>query len=233
MLSDRHTLAWRHDITSSKSPRARPDFPASAPVNRWKGIAVRQPRGFRRCRTSIATLRTASIRTSGWAKSARSPSTRVCAPTCCASTITWCSGLAITGLAALGIYMLSVTGEMASAAKIMRNGAEVPARIAGGMYLTPLGYTLFVSPMKWVIMLAPLAMVFVLSFGIERMRPATAQVAVLDLRGADGRFRSARSSWCTRTPRSRGCSSSPLRRSARSACGATPPSATLPAWARS
>ena len=85
-------------------------------------------------------------------------------------------GLAITGLAALGIYMLSVTGEMSSAAKIVRSGAEVPARIAGNMYLTPLGYYFFLSPLKWVIMLAPLAMVFVLSFGIERMRPAVAQL---------------------------------------------------------
>jgi FtsH-binding integral membrane protein len=66
-------------------------------------------------------------------------------------------GLAITGLAALGIYLLSVTGEMAAAAKIVRGGAELPARIAGNMYLTPLGYYVFVSPIKWAIMLAPLA----------------------------------------------------------------------------
>jgi uncharacterized protein len=85
-------------------------------------------------------------------------------------------GLAITGLAALGIYMLSVTGDMALAAKAVRNGAEVPARIPGGLYLTQFGYYIYVSPIKWVIMLAPLAMVFVLSFGVERMRPATAQI---------------------------------------------------------
>ena len=85
-------------------------------------------------------------------------------------------GLAITGLAALGIYMLSVTGEMAAAAKIVRGGAEIPARIAGNMYLTPLGYYVFVSPIKWAIMLAPLAIVFVLSFGVQRMRPAAAQL---------------------------------------------------------
>ena len=85
-------------------------------------------------------------------------------------------GLAITGFAALGIYMLSITGDMAAAAKVMRNGAEIPARIAANTYLTPLGYTLFVSPLKWAVILAPLAMVFVLSFGMQRMRPATAHV---------------------------------------------------------
>jgi FtsH-binding integral membrane protein len=45
------------------------------------------------------------------------------------------------------------------------------------MYLTQIGYYVYVSPIKWVIMLAPLAMVFVLSFGVERMRPAAAQAA--------------------------------------------------------
>ncbi len=44
------------------------------------------------------------------------------------------------------------------------------------MFLTPIGYTIFVSPLKWVIMLSPLALVFALSFGMERMRPATAQM---------------------------------------------------------
>ena len=85
-------------------------------------------------------------------------------------------GLAITGLAALVIYMASVTGDPGAAAKILRNGVEVPARVAHDMYLTSIGYTMFVSPVKWIVILAPLAMVFGLSFGIERLRPATAQL---------------------------------------------------------
>ena len=85
-------------------------------------------------------------------------------------------GLAITGFAALGIYMLSITGDASAAAKVMRGGAEVPAQIRAGMYLTPLGYALFVSWLKWAVILAPLALVFVISFMIERMRPAMAQV---------------------------------------------------------
>lgn len=85
-------------------------------------------------------------------------------------------GLAITGLAALGIYMLSVTGDAATAAKVLRNGVEVPARVAGNMYLTQIGVAMFVSPLKWVVIFAPLGLVFALSFGIERMKPATAQL---------------------------------------------------------
>src|SRR5437660_10177937 len=85
-------------------------------------------------------------------------------------------GLALTAIAALGIYTLSVTDDMAAAAKILRGGAESSARLAGNLYLTPLGYALFVSPLKWAIILAPLALAFGLSFGIERMRPAIAQL---------------------------------------------------------
>jgi FtsH-binding integral membrane protein len=85
-------------------------------------------------------------------------------------------GLAITGLAALGIYMLSITTDVSQAAKVMRGGSEVAARISGGRYLTPIGVMFFVSWLKWVIMLSPLAFVFALSFGIERLRPATAQI---------------------------------------------------------
>jgi FtsH-binding integral membrane protein len=64
-------------------------------------------------------------------------------------------GLAITGLAALGVYM---------AAKF------------GNAFLTPFGYAMYVSPLKWLFILAPLAMVFAISAGIERLKPATSQM---------------------------------------------------------
>jgi FtsH-binding integral membrane protein len=85
-------------------------------------------------------------------------------------------GLAITGLAALGIYMLAVTTDPAQAGKVMRGTAEVAARISNTLYLTPIGSALFLTPFKWVVIFAPLALVFVLSFGVERMRPAVAQI---------------------------------------------------------
>ena len=75
-------------------------------------------------------------------------------------------GLAITGAAALGTYMLSVTTDPTVAALKLRDG----------LMLTALGKALFVSPLKWVVIFAPLALVFLLSFGIERMRPAVAQI---------------------------------------------------------
>ncbi len=85
-------------------------------------------------------------------------------------------GLAITGFAALGIYLLSVTDNADTAMKVLRNGAQIPVPIGKTMFLTPIGYYAFVSPLKWVIMLSPLALVFVLSYSIERLRPAMAQM---------------------------------------------------------
>jgi FtsH-binding integral membrane protein len=81
-------------------------------------------------------------------------------------------GLAITGLAALGVYMAAVTGDAASAAI----GAKgLPLAVKGG-YLTTFGVYMFASPLKWVFILAPLVMVFAISFGINRLKPATAQL---------------------------------------------------------
>src|ERR1044072_2049373 len=74
-------------------------------------------------------------------------------------------GLAITGFAALGINMLSVTTDPALAVAKVR-----------GIMLTNVGRTLFVSPLKWAVILAPLALVFFLAFRLQNMRPATAQI---------------------------------------------------------
>jgi uncharacterized protein len=83
-------------------------------------------------------------------------------------------GLAVTAIAAMAVYLLSVTDDPAAAAKAVRSGTM--NRLAGNLYLTPVGYALFVSPVKWALILAPLAFAFGLSFGIERMRPAVAQL---------------------------------------------------------
>jgi FtsH-binding integral membrane protein len=76
-------------------------------------------------------------------------------------------GLAITGFAAMGTYMLSVTTDPTVAALKLRDG----------LMLTQFGKALFVGPLKWAVIFAPLAMVFLLSFAMERMRPAAAQIA--------------------------------------------------------
>lgn len=74
-------------------------------------------------------------------------------------------GLGLTGIAAIGGYMMSVTN----------NAAEAVARLPNGAYLTEFGVLLFNSPLKWVLFLAPLAMVFFLSFRINKMSVTAAQ----------------------------------------------------------
>ena len=90
-------------------------------------------------------------------------------------------GLAITGLAAFAIYFIGVTDSLDNASHILRGSRVIPVTagmVAQGrdVLLTTAGYAAFVSPLKWVLVFAPLLLIFALSFGIERMRPAAAQV---------------------------------------------------------
>ncbi|MDX6806062.1 Bax inhibitor-1/YccA family protein [Terrihabitans rhizophilus] len=85
-------------------------------------------------------------------------------------------GLAITGLVAIGAFMAAVTDNPAGAA----------AQYRDGVYLTSIGYALFVSPLKWVIMLAPLGMVFFLSARLNSMSVGAAQAAFWTFAGLMG-----------------------------------------------
>ncbi|EEQ94773.1 Hypothetical protein, conserved [Brucella intermedia LMG 3301] len=73
-------------------------------------------------------------------------------------------GLAVTGLAAFAVAALATTTDPSAAV----------AQLANGKMLTSLGVALYTSPLRWVVMLAPLAAVFFLSFRIERMSVGTA-----------------------------------------------------------
>jgi uncharacterized protein len=82
-------------------------------------------------------------------------------------------GLAVTGLAALGVYKFAVTSDTAEA---VRSASGAAIRVAEGQFLTSFGYAMYASPLKWLFILAPLGMVIVISAGIDRLRPATAQM---------------------------------------------------------
>jgi FtsH-binding integral membrane protein len=66
-------------------------------------------------------------------------------------------GLAITGAAALGTFLLAVD------------------RSGGVAHLTDFGRLMYTSPLRWVVILAPLALVFFLSFRIDRLSVGAAQ----------------------------------------------------------
>ncbi|HEX2552405.1 MAG TPA: Bax inhibitor-1/YccA family protein [Microvirga sp.] len=77
-------------------------------------------------------------------------------------------GLAISALVALGLNMAATTADPSGAV----------AR-AGSVYLTEFGRLLYVSPLKWVIVLAPLAFIFIFSARMERMSAASARIGFL------------------------------------------------------
>jgi uncharacterized protein len=71
------------------------------------------------------------------------------------------AGIALTGLTAYVTQMMAVAGP----------------RVGGQLMLTPFGEALYLSPLKWVVMLAPLALVFFLSFRVYKMSLPGAQIA--------------------------------------------------------
>jgi len=67
-------------------------------------------------------------------------------------------GLGISGLVALGLNMAATT-----------------ATATGRLALTPFGQTLYNSPLKWVLMFAPLAFILVFSMRMDRMSASSAR----------------------------------------------------------
>jgi uncharacterized protein len=94
----------------------------------------------------------------------------------------WNAGVARAGSAAeidqglrsfmLGVYNHMITGLALSG--LVALGANM---LAGGSLktLTPFGQALYLSPLKWVVMLAPLAFILFFSFRIDKMSAASAR----------------------------------------------------------
>lgn len=78
-------------------------------------------------------------------------------------------GLAITGIAAYALIAFTTTNDPAAAV----------ATIKGGTMLTSAGAAVYGSPLRWVVMLAPLALVMFLSFRINRMSVSAARTTFM------------------------------------------------------
>ncbi|MEP2919359.1 Bax inhibitor-1/YccA family protein [Sulfitobacter sp.] len=85
-------------------------------------------------------------------------------------------GMLITFAAAWAISGLAVTSDPAGATVALREGT----------YLTGLGQALYMSPLKWVVMFAPLAFVFGLGAAINKMSAAAAQLLFYVFAGVMG-----------------------------------------------
>ena len=82
------------------------------------------------------------------------------------------SGVLLTGFVALLFFKMAVV-------------TSAEGQIIG---LTNFGNTIYASGLKWVIMLAPLAIVFYMSFGIAKMSAAKAQTTFWVFRRFNGSF---------------------------------------------
>ena len=67
---------------------------------------------------------------------------------------------------AAGVALTGVVAWLTFSAAVVQTGA--------GLQLTAFGQAVFQGPLMWVLVLAPLGLVFAISFGINRMQPATA-----------------------------------------------------------
>ena len=74
-------------------------------------------------------------------------------------------GLVLTGMVAYAFYSMAVT----------EYPADAVVRLGNGIMLTALGKAIYISPLKWVIALSPLAIVFLFAARINQMSTSTAQ----------------------------------------------------------
>ena len=117
--------------------------------------------------------------------------------------------------AGLRAYMLRVYNYMAAGVGLTAVAAFLTYQFTGPELLQ--------SPLMWVLMLAPLGLVFFISARINKLSVEAAR-GLFFLYAALVGFHCRPFSTSTRNPRSRGCSLSRRRPSARSASGATLPS---------
>ncbi|MGR3540599.1 MAG: Bax inhibitor-1/YccA family protein [Hasllibacter sp.] len=82
----------------------------------------------------------------------------------------------VYGTMSVGMLVTFAVAFALSAVATTTDPSMAVAQIRPGEYLTGLGAALYTSPLRWVLMFAPLIFVFGFSAGINRMSAATAQL---------------------------------------------------------
>ena len=82
----------------------------------------------------------------------------------------------VNGLMSVAMLITAGVAWAISGLTTTADPALAVAEGRGGVYLTQLGYTLYASPLKWVIMFLPLVMVFAFGALINRLSAASAQL---------------------------------------------------------
>ena len=77
---------------------------------------------------------------------------------------------------AIGLVVTGLVAYFGNALAVTTNPDAAAAQLQNGELLTQWGVLLYTTPLMWVVALAPLGFVLALSFGINRMSAATAQI---------------------------------------------------------
>ena len=75
----------------------------------------------------------------------------------------------------IGLVVTGLVAWFGNQAAVTTDASQAAAQLANGEYLTQWGVLLYTSPLMWVVALAPLAFVLVLSFGLNRLSVPAAQ----------------------------------------------------------
>lgn len=78
--------------------------------------------------------------------------------------------------ATMSVGLLVTAGVAWAMGGLSMTSDPTPYRIASDTYLTDVGYALFASPLKWVLMFLPLVMVFAFGAVVNRLSAAAAQL---------------------------------------------------------
>jgi FtsH-binding integral membrane protein len=76
----------------------------------------------------------------------------------------------------VGLVVTGLVAWFAAASAVTTDPNAAVGQLANGTMVTQWGALLYGSPLQWVVMLAPLAFVLVLSFGIQKMSVGVAQI---------------------------------------------------------
>jgi FtsH-binding integral membrane protein len=82
----------------------------------------------------------------------------------------------VYGLMSMAMLITGAVAFLLANMAMTTDAAQAVAQIGTDKYLTQFGATLYTSPLKWVLMFAPLAVVFAFSATLHKMQTSTAQI---------------------------------------------------------
>jgi FtsH-binding integral membrane protein len=83
--------------------------------------------------------------------------------------------LSVYNYMGLGLVVTGLIAYFANAMALTTDQSQAAGQLANGTFVTQWGALLYGSPLAWVVMLAPLGFVLVLSFGINKLSVRAAQ----------------------------------------------------------